>query len=293
MCAVHVTVGLNRPAVIGLAAFLIVAMFDQACAQEASQFKSPFVGVFKRVEKTCLVSESWPEWACCCPFQITFNSSQVQVNGTMVRAVPASLYKTEDLLKVNTSGFSSRLKVVYQSCNQQDKLLERIFPQVEGTTDKPLTLFHRNEALSTESVNFIFERRFQLSLDGNRLSWDMILSATAREQQQSTPDGPVDENHGPEHRACNYVRYPQTPSQSPSGHTVAPSGTSSDLTAAPTISSNKARSLKTPSRSPCGNTALAQAKASSPSSVLETPTLPTLTTAFALALLFQAAMVLA
>ena len=252
MCAVHVlvhvTLGLNRPAVIiGLAASLIVAMFDQACAEEASQLKSPFVGVFKRAEKTCPVSESWPEWACCCPFQITFNSSQVQVNGTMVRTVPASLYKMEEVLKVNTSGFSSRLKAVHIFCKHVAKLLERNFSQVDGTTDKPLTLFHRNYVFSTESVNSTFERRFQLSLDGNRLSWDSIniVSFSARELQQSTPDEPVDfdEKHGPNimyRRTCNYIRFP-----------------------------------------------------ASPSPLLKTPTLATLTTAFALGLLFQAAMVLA
>ena len=188
-----------RLAVVGLEAFLTVAMFDQACAQGTqSQFKSPFNGKFPLANRTC----SWwmPNWACCCPVQHTFLNALV--SGTTVEAIAEQQLGESPKVPVNVSGLSESLQFLRIRCSREGYFRHASHITARGTTDEPRKLSTRTDVANDEIVGTATQR-FQLSRDNSRLYWTFTLY------------GHVNSTIYEVSMACTYAR-------SPSAHTEPP-----------------------------------------------------------------------
>ena len=219
MCAL----GLNR--LVGLGSFLIVAFFGHSCAQGTSKFISPFVGVFKLAERTC--PSSMPEWGCCCPTQLAFNSSAIEVNGTKVKAIPTARLKV-GAPEVNASGLSVRLQLLYTICTVSPDEQEIPFFAGAGRINVPRTLSLNSSSINypeedegIPSIDFSFALHFQLSLDNNRLHTNVTYTFPEVEFEPA-PDQSVAVKDFRFDLSCNYARFPQIPSESPGENTATP-----------------------------------------------------------------------
>ena len=184
-----------RLGVIGLEAFLIVAMFDWACAQGTSQFKSPFEKAFDLVDRTC--PWSMPEWACCCPDHYTFLN--LTVSGTRVEAIATAKFREPPKIPaaVDPTDLPESLQYLFRVCSQAGPSVPLPGVTVLGTTDEPRRLSREsilvdvNDETSTAGTT---KRRFQLSHDNSRLYWTLELTTHAYDISM----------------ACSYARSPST-----------------------------------------------------------------------------------
>ena len=169
-------------------------MFDHACAQGTSQFKSPFDGAFDLVDRTC--PWSMPNWACCCPDQFTFLKN-LHVSGTMVEAIVEEKIGKSPKVPVDVSGLSKSLQYLRILCSQAGPSGNVTSIPVRGTTDKPRRLYESTLVDAANDETFgKFAARFQLSSDNSRLYWTLTLDARV--------DGTLFDIS----MACSYARSP-------------------------------------------------------------------------------------